>query len=150
MFKKQKINPNMTDTLIGEGTSFEGSLKSKAGVRIEGQFQGEIDCEGDIMVGKSGIVTANIKARSVNVSGTLTGNVEVEGTLTIHSSGSLYGDIACGSIAIEEGGVFSGRSSMTGKGAPENGKIADSGTPGKKASSEKPASRDSSKEQAAG
>jgi len=46
--KKKKIDPNMTDTLIGEGTTFEGKISSQAGIRVEGQMIGNIECEGDI------------------------------------------------------------------------------------------------------
>ena len=73
--KSSKLNPNTTDTLIGEGTVFEGKLKSDAGIRIEGQITGNVESIGDVTVGEKGIVKSNISARNVIVAGTVHGNV---------------------------------------------------------------------------
>lgn len=113
MLKRKKINPNTTDTLIGEGTSFEGTLTSKAGIRIEGTVTGRIQCDGDVIIGKSGEVAAEVVARNITISGKVTGNVEVKETITLHSEGSLIGDLVCSSISIQEGAVFTGNSTMT-------------------------------------
>lgn len=113
MLKRKKINPNTTDTLIGEGTAFEGTLTSKASIRIEGTVTGHIQCDGDVIIGKSGVVAAEVVARNITISGKVTGNVEVKETITIHSEGSLIGDLICSSILIQEGAVFMGNSTMT-------------------------------------
>lgn len=44
MFKSKavpvKLDPDTTDTLVGEGSSFEGNIKSDASIRIEGKVTG--------------------------------------------------------------------------------------------------------------
>ncbi|MBD0379635.1 polymer-forming cytoskeletal protein [Paenibacillus sp. WST5] len=130
MFKSKKLsmNPNTTDTLIGEGTSFEGRIKSEASIRIEGNITGDIECAGDVIVGEHGSVKSNISARDVVLAGSVQGNVITKGKLTITSTGSLQGNISATSIIIEEGGQFQGNSKMDGKapvktpqsGEPEN------------------------------
>jgi cytoskeletal protein CcmA (bactofilin family) len=114
MFKKGKhlMNPNTTDTLIGEGTSFEGRIKSEASIRIEGGITGDIDCAGDVIIGEHGVVKSNIAARDVVLAGSVTGNITTKGKLTITSTGSLHGNISAASFIIEEGGVFQGSSKM--------------------------------------
>ncbi|MFD0697604.1 polymer-forming cytoskeletal protein [Paenibacillus sp. GCM10027628] len=131
MFKSKKlsINPNTTDTLIGEGTSFEGRIKSEASIRIEGSITGDIECMGDVIVGEHGSVKSNISARDVVLAGSVQGNVITKGKLTITSTGSLQGNISAASFIIEEGGLFQGNSKMETKtaanasqsGEPENG-----------------------------
>jgi cytoskeletal protein CcmA (bactofilin family) len=110
--KKQAINPNTTDTLIGEGTVFEGRIKSEASVRIEGQITGDIECTGDVTVGEKGVVRSNISARDVILAGTIHGNVITKGKLTITGTGSLHGNTSAASFIIDEGGVFQGNSKM--------------------------------------
>ena len=53
MFKKKKdlMNPNTTDTLIGEGTTFEGRIKSEASIRIEGGITGISSAQGMLLLG---------------------------------------------------------------------------------------------------
>ena len=114
MFKTKKsiIDPSNTDTLIGEGTTFEGNLNSKASVRIEGSITGDIECGGDVIIGESGTAHSKLTARDLVLAGTLIGNVKVTGKLTICSTGTLKGNIEAGSFIIEAGGIFNGSSTM--------------------------------------
>ncbi|WP_018750993.1 bactofilin family protein [Paenibacillus sanguinis] len=112
--KAVKLDPNTTDTLIGEGSVFEGNIRSDAGVRIEGQMTGDIDCEGDVTVGEKGVVHSNIHARNVIIAGTIHGNIHTKNKLSITSKGKLYGNIVAASLAIEEGSIFEGTSKMGG------------------------------------
>ncbi|UJF34241.1 bactofilin family protein [Paenibacillus hexagrammi] len=114
MFKTRKslLNPNTTDTLIGEGTLFEGCIRSEASIRIEGQIIGDVTCNGDVTIGEHGHVRSDITARDVVLAGIVHGNITTSGKLTITSTGTLLGDISAASITIEEGGVFQGTSKM--------------------------------------
>jgi cytoskeletal protein CcmA (bactofilin family) len=110
--KKSKIDPNMTDTLIGEGSLFEGKMKSEAGIRIEGQIIGDIDCIGDVTIGENGVARSNIKARNVILAGQAFGNVTAKGKLTIKATGRLDGNLSALELSIESGGIFQGSSKM--------------------------------------
>ena len=52
MFKDNK-RLGTTDTLIGQGTHIDGKLTSEAGIRIEGEYHGEIECKGDVIIGNA-------------------------------------------------------------------------------------------------
>ncbi|MFD0959744.1 bactofilin family protein [Paenibacillus chungangensis] len=114
MFKNKsgKVNPDTTDTLIGVGTVLEGTLKSQAGIRIEGTVVGDIVSSGDVIIGESGRAQSNIAARNLMLGGQLDGNAEVTGKLTICATGVLNGNISVGSLIIEAGGAFNGSSKM--------------------------------------
>ncbi|WP_274361848.1 bactofilin family protein [Paenibacillus thermotolerans] len=117
MFKGKRVDINATDTLIGEGSVFEGKIKSEASLRIEGQMIGDIECGGDVTIGESGKAKSNIAARNVIIAGVVNGNVTAKGTLTITAKGQLYGNTAAQTLVISEGAVFQGMSKMEGKGA---------------------------------
>ncbi|MDF2718880.1 MAG: cell shape determination protein CcmA [Paenibacillus sp.] len=104
------MNPNTTDTLIGEGTFFEGRIKSEAGIRIEGHITGNVESEGDVTVGENGSVKSNITARNVLIAGAVHGNIATKGSVRILSTGKLYGNTTTQSLIIEEGGLFQGNS----------------------------------------
>ncbi|MFS1511283.1 bactofilin family protein [Chengkuizengella sp. SCS-71B] len=114
MFRSTKVNnidPNKTDTLIGEGSVLDGNIKSEASIRIDGKIVGDIHCEGDVIIGESGIAISNITARNITVVGKIEGNVETK-KLQISSTGKLYGNISTSVLAIEDGGEFEGTSKM--------------------------------------
>jgi cytoskeletal protein CcmA (bactofilin family) len=110
--KKTKINPNTTDTLIGEGSTFEGRIRSEASLRVEGNIIGDIECVGDVTVGENGQAKSNIIARNVTIAGMVQGNISTRGLLTITSTGQLLGNTISHSLIIAEGGVFQGQSKM--------------------------------------
>jgi cytoskeletal protein CcmA (bactofilin family) len=110
--KKHGLDLNKTDTLIGEGSLFEGKIKSEASIRIEGQVTGDVDCVGDVIIGEHGVVKSNVIARNVILAGTVNGNVLCKGKLTIRSTGKLYGNTTALSLVIDEGGIFQGSSTM--------------------------------------
>lgn len=113
--KKLILNPSVTGTLIGEGSLFEGTIKSEASLRIEGRVTGDIVCSEDITVGEGGFVQSDMCARNVILAGTVHGNITVNEKLTITATGQLSGNIRTQLFVIEEGGVFHGASMMEGK-----------------------------------
>lgn len=124
MFKNGKIrsiDAKTTDTLIGESTICEGKMISEASVRIEGQFNGDIECAGDITIGENAVIQSNIHARDVILAGKVKGNIVTKGKLIITSSGILIGNIDVRSVVIQEGGIFQGSSLMSAASAERGG-----------------------------
>lgn len=121
MFSKRKAagtNPDAMDTVIGEGSVFEGKIRSQAGVRIEGTIHGDVESAGDVVIGEKGIVKSNIHARNVVIAGAVHGNVTAKESLTILTSGQLNGNSSASRLVVNEGAVFNGGSRMESK-APE-------------------------------
>jgi len=116
MFKK-KIDLGTTDTLIGEGSTFEGKIKSQASIRLEGEITGDVVCEGDVIIGERGVARSNVSARNVVLAGTVHGNIAAKEKLTVKSSGRLFGNLSAAELAIEAGGLFQGTSRMESKDA---------------------------------
>jgi cytoskeletal protein CcmA (bactofilin family) len=110
--KKKSMNPNITDTLVGEGSQFDGRIKSEASLRIEGSVTGDIECTGDVTIGEQGAVKSNILARNIIIAGSVHGNMMTKGTLKITSTGKLFGNTTSASLMIDEGGIFQGTSKM--------------------------------------
>lgn len=112
MFKENKIPKGTTDTLIGQGSSAEGKLKCEANLRIEGRFQGEIECVGQVVVGETGETRSNIKGAEIIVAGKVVGDIMSHGRLTITDSGQVDGNVHVATLVIVEGGQLNGSSHM--------------------------------------
>ncbi len=106
------------DMIIGQLSSIDGSVKSGGSVRIDGQITGDIEAEGDVVIGPNADVHGNIRAANIEVSGTVEGNIHSDGLLKIHLTGVLRGDIEVMSFVIEEGGAFEGQCNINTAGLP--------------------------------
>jgi len=111
MFKKED-DMNRLDTLIGNGTVFEGTLTSKESICVEGTVKGKIVCEGNVIVGEKGKVEAEVFADTVLIGGEVDGNIVAKSKLEITTNGKLRGDIKTGSLIIAEGVLFEGKCQM--------------------------------------
>lgn len=104
--------PMRFDTLLGPEMKLTGTIKGKGALRIEGQVEGEIEYDGDLVVGEKAVVRASIKANSVTIAGMVEGDVVVNGRLELVSTGKLIGDMSAQTFVVAEGALFRGRSDM--------------------------------------
>ncbi|WP_127531076.1 bactofilin family protein [Paenibacillus kobensis] len=111
MFKESK-RLSLTDTLIGQGTHTEGKMVCESGLRIEGEFRGDIECVGDVIIGECGIARSNISARDLTIAGRVYGDVVTKGRLTITATGQLHGNINAQTFIMQDGGIFTGACRM--------------------------------------
>jgi cytoskeletal protein CcmA (bactofilin family) len=100
------------ENVIGPTATFVGELKCDGGVRIDGVFQGTLETMGNVIVGETAKVVADLVGRNISISGAVKGNITASGRLEILSTGLVWGDIQVASFLIDEGGVFSGKSQM--------------------------------------
>ena len=103
MTKKETIN-----AFLGENTEFEGELKFHGTIRIDGHFKGDIAAVGTLIIGKSGIVEANVHVSSIVLNGELHGNILADEKVEIHAPGKVFGDIKAPVVVIHEGVLFEG------------------------------------------
>jgi len=107
------------ETLIGERSTFEGTLKTDGPVRLLGAIQGEIESKSTIIVEEKAHVTARLTAQQVTVAGQVDGQIYCEGRVEIRPTGRVTGEINAGALIVQEGAFFDGNSRMaTGSNTP--------------------------------
>ena len=99
-------------SLVSENVRIEGELGGEENILINGRVLGSIKLNGDIVVGQSGVVEADIEGNTIVIQGTVKGNVKALNHLEIQATGKMIGDITAKSIDIKEGSTFEGRSRM--------------------------------------
>jgi len=112
--KNNEPSAGKVDTIIGSGTHFNGSLNVEGTLRVDGAVDGEVKCNGDVIIGKTGVVRASIGGRNVTVAGEVQGDMVLEGKLEISATGKVLGDIEVDKLVISEGAIFKGKSMMQG------------------------------------
>ena len=105
---KKPLNGERVDTLIGKGTSLEGTVNAEGTVRLDGKVHGGLNIAGNLIIGEEGAVKGNIKAENAFVAGMVEGNVIATSQLHITHTAKLVGDITVKNVIIDEGAVFIG------------------------------------------
>ena len=94
------------NTIIGRGAVSEGNFQIAAGVRVDGILKGELESSGTLIVGKSGVIEANVKVRDALISGRIVGNLVAEEKVHLQSQATFIGKIQTGVLIVEDGAVF--------------------------------------------
>lgn len=102
-----KLGDTKILNLINEGCKVEGNLISDSFIRIDGAVQGNMEIEEGAIIGDKGVVTGDIKTKSLIIYGMVNGNINAS-SLEIMSSGSVNGEITTSKLHIEFGGVYNG------------------------------------------
>jgi cytoskeletal protein CcmA (bactofilin family) len=103
------------ETVIGPTANFKGVIQSDGGLRVDGAMEGTIQIAGNLIIGETGKVIAEVSVQNISVAGALKGTVKAQGRLEILSTGRVWGDISVSSFLIDEGGFFRGQSTMPGE-----------------------------------
>ena len=115
MFNRKVEKPMKIDSLIGENIKLIGKIEGKGSLRIDGIIEGDIDYEGDVIIGENGKVKGNIHCYNISLSGTVEGNIIAKGNLTLHPTGKLIGDAEVSNLIVHENAFFQGSCKMTSK-----------------------------------
>ena len=103
---------NDIETIIGNNTVIKGEINGSGNLRVDGLVEGGVNVSGCVIVGENGRIKGDVAADEMIISGSVEGNVTTNNCLSIYSTGQLTGDVKAGSLKIEEGGSFQGRSEM--------------------------------------
>jgi cytoskeletal protein CcmA (bactofilin family) len=107
---KAKVSDSLSH--LSKDISIEGEVRGEENFHIEGRVRGSIRLQGNLTVGSTGVVEADIEADNITIQGEVTGNITAKKQLEIQPTGKLIGDCSAASIDIREGAVFEGRSNM--------------------------------------
>ena len=99
-------------SLLSKKLHIVGEIEGNEDLHLEGQFKGSIKVTGNVFVGPTGVVEADVEAENIIIQGKIHGNVLAHRQLEIRSLGELIGDCSAQSIDIKEGALFEGRSKM--------------------------------------
>ena len=108
-FKKK-----MEDKILDVDASMQGSLifKDAVNLRINGKFEGNLETRGNLTVGPTAVVFADIIGDNVIIGGRVKGRITAKERLTILPSAIVEGDIYPARLNVAEGAILEGRCYM--------------------------------------
>ncbi len=97
-------------TILTPDVEIKGTIKFDKIMQVDGKFEGEmVTQEGELIVGKTGTVKANVKVKNASIEGRLDGNLVAAEKVELKQKAQLLGDLQARTLVIEEGVVFVGQ-----------------------------------------
>ena len=99
--------------MIDPHARFNGKYVSDRDLRIEGEAQGEIECQGTLIISPQARVRSAIKAHNVIINGDYEGDVDCGGRFEIGSTGRVKGAVKTQVLVVKEGAHWEGSVTMS-------------------------------------
>ena len=112
------------ESVIDQDCFFEGTFRTPGNMRIEGAYQGVIECQGTLLIAESGQVNARVVAGNLIVAGQFSGEVQCQSRFEVLASGRVSGSVATLSTVIHDGAFFEGEIRMGGREAASSDSVS--------------------------
>ncbi len=117
--KADEYIASRVNSVIGKGTEFEGTIRTKETIRIEGFVKGNIISDGTVIIGNGGNVDGKIEAVNILVGGEAHGELYASEKIEANSSGRIFGNLHTKGLIVDEKALFQGTCEMTGREEPK-------------------------------
>lgn len=108
-FKKRQ-----EEKLLDVDATMQGTLKFKdpVNLRINGRFEGTLEIRGNLTIGQSAIVSADIIGDNIIIGGRVKGRITAKERLTLLPTAMVEGDIYPAKLNVAEGAILEGNCLM--------------------------------------
>lgn len=108
------FNKKTEEKILDVDAAMQGSMvfKDPVNLRINGKFEGTLDTKGNLTIGQTAIIFADIIGDNIIVGGRVKGKITAKERLTLLPSAIVEGDIYPAKLNIAEGAILEGRCSM--------------------------------------
>lgn len=104
---------DVISAFLGVGTSYEGKLQFQGSVRIDGDFLGQINSDGTLIVGQEAKIDGQVSVASLILSGFIQGHIMVATKVIMHKTARLQGSLRTPCLVMEEGALLDGELIMS-------------------------------------
>lgn len=108
MFGLDVDKDQAVETILSKGTQFEGTLNAEESLRLDGQYEGSIQCSGTLIIGASADIEGDIVAQTAIIGGRVNGNISAHEKIEIRKTGEIFGDLTAPVLHIDKGVVLEG------------------------------------------
>lgn len=99
-------------SLIDRESHFTGSYRTPHDLRIDGHYEGEIECRGTVFVGETAQVNARVSAGNVIIAGQFEGEIACDSRFEILPSGRVAASVSAAVTIVHEGAFYQGELRM--------------------------------------
>ena len=113
-FWRSALSKEEINAFLGVGTSYRGRLDFTGAVRIDGTFEGEVESEGTLVVGREAVINGHVRVGQLILGGKLEGEVSAKQRVVLHKTARFKGNMNTPALSVEEGAMLEGKVCMNG------------------------------------
>jgi len=104
----------MEEKVLDVDAAMQGSLtfRDPVNLRINGKFEGTLETKGNLTIGQTAVVLADIIGDNIIIGGKVKGRITARESLTLLPTAVTEGDIYPAKLNVAEGAILEGRCSM--------------------------------------
>jgi len=104
----------LEEKVLDVDAAMQGSLifRDPVNLRINGKFEGTLETKGNLTIGQSAVVLADIIGDNIVIGGKVKGRITARESLTLLPTAVTEGDIYPAKLNVAEGAILEGRCSM--------------------------------------
>lgn len=108
------LRRKVEDKVLDVDASMQGTLafKEPVNLRINGRFEGTLDIKGNLTIGQTAIINADINGDNIVIGGKVKGRIIARERLTLLPTAVVEGEIFPSKLNIAEGALFEGSCNM--------------------------------------
>lgn len=96
------------NTIIGKGSAISGNMKVNGFIRIDGDIDGSLETDGNVIVGENARIRGDLTAKSVIIGGIIKGNVKAAESVKVLAEAAVIGDIISRKVQVDGSAVIHG------------------------------------------
>ncbi len=100
---------------LGTGTSIVGNIKTESDFRLDGTLEGDLDCNGKLILGPKGSIIGKVRCVNAVVEGVIKGSIIVKELLQVKETAEINGDIQTDKLMVQNGASFNVKCEMGGQ-----------------------------------
>lgn len=103
-----RIDDISINTIIGKGSAISGNMKVNGFIRIDGDIDGSLETDGNVIVGENARIRGDLTAKSVIIGGIIKGNIKATESVKILSDAAVIGDVLSHKVQIDGSAIIHG------------------------------------------
>ena len=111
----QQSSPTPTGgqrNILSNDVHINGSVRFTNDLLVDGRIEGKISSDGALTVAENAVIKAEVSTKSIVIYGKVHGNVTCSDRVDIKGSAEMVGDVKAGTLSIEPGAIFVGKSEV--------------------------------------
>ena len=96
------------NTIIGKGSAISGNMKVNGFIRIDGDIDGSLETDGNVIVGENARIRGDLTAKSVIIGGIIKGNIKANESVKILAEAAVIGDVISRKVQVDGSAIIHG------------------------------------------
>ena len=103
-----RVDDISINTIIGKGSAISGNMKVNGFIRIDGDIDGSLETDGNVIVGENARIRGDLTAKSVIIGGIIKGKLKANESVKILAEAAVIGDVISRKVQVDGSAIIHG------------------------------------------